>query len=188
MSDEITQILNEWQDGDASAVDRLFPFVYDELRRRAQIYLRNERGDHILQPTALVHEAYMRLIDVENIDWTDRLHFFAVASNVMRRILVDHARALKSKKRGGKNRKVPISDLQLSSFERSLELINLDEALKNLAKIDERKSRVVEMSYFGGMNQKEIAEFLEVAVKTVQRDLKFAKLWLFRELSATRGS
>ncbi len=185
MPQNITEILHDWKEGDTSAVDRLFPFVYDELRRRAQNYLRNERDDHTLQPTALVHEAYIRLIDVENIDWKDRVHFYAVSSNVMRRVLVDHARALKTKKRGGLNHKVPISDLQLASFENASELLSLDDALKNLAKIDERKSRVVEMSYFGGMNQKEIAGFLEVAVKTVQRDLKFAKLWLLRELSET---
>ena len=183
MPQEITQILHEWKKGDDSAVERLFPFVYEELKRRARTYLRGERANHTLQPTALVHEAYMRLVDVDSVDWQDRVHFYAIASNVMRRILVDHARTLKRAKRGGGDYKIPISDIQIASKGDALELLNLDEALKNLAELDERKSKVVEMSYFGGMKQKEIAAALGIAEKTVQRDWRFAKLWLYRALT-----
>ncbi len=183
MAQEITQILDDWKNGDESAVDRLFPFVYDELKKRAKAYLQNERNNHTLQPTALVNEAYLRLVDVNNIDWQNRVHFFAVASNIMRRILVEHARALNAQKRGGNHAKIPLDDIQISIKKNANELLNIDEALKKLSEIDERKSLVVEMKFFGGMNQKEIASYLDVAPRTIQRDWKFAKLWLYRELT-----
>ncbi len=180
---DITQILQQWSDGDANAVEQLFPFVYDELRRLARNYLTREREGHTLQPTALVHEAYLRLIDQDRTTWQNRSHFYAVAAQMMRRILVNHARDRAAQKRGG--------DLQIESFDESkettgentLDIVRLDEALQNLEKFDERKSRVVEMRFFGGLSEKEISVVLDVSEKTVGRDWTMAKLWLRRELS-----
>ena len=181
---EVTQILHEWSDGDADAPARLMPLVYNELRRQARSYLAKERGSHTLQPTALVHEAYLRLVDQTRISWQNRAHFFGIAANMMRRILVDHARAHASEKRGGAAIRLSIEDVQIPLEQRASDLIALDEALEKLVKFDERKAKIVEMRFFGGLNDEEIAEVLGVSSRTVLRDWKTARLWLFRELSA----
>jgi RNA polymerase sigma-70 factor (ECF subfamily) len=187
MSDElqhgVTQILHEWSDGDADAPARLMPLVYNELRRQARNYLARERGSHTLQPTALVHEAYLRLVDQTRISWQNRAHFFGIAANMMRRILVDHARAHASEKRGGAAVRLSLEDVQIPLEQRASDLIALDEALEKLVKFDERKAKIVEMRFFGGLNDEEIAEVLGVSTRTVLRDWKTARLWLFRELS-----
>lgn len=182
MSQSITYFLQEWRSGDQTAIDRLFPLVYAELKKQARNYLKRERPSHTLQPTALVHEAYLRLIKLNQMQWQDRAHFYAISANTMRRILVDHAREIAADKRGGGMHRITLDNLQFSNQEKATDLLELNEALTKLAKIEERKSQVVEMIYFGGMNQKEIAEVLQISEKTVQRDLNFAKLWLHREL------
>ncbi|MEZ5429394.1 MAG: sigma-70 family RNA polymerase sigma factor [Pyrinomonadaceae bacterium] len=183
MAHEITQILQEWRAGDKTAVDRLFPLVYDELKKQARSYLFNERRDHTLQPTALVNEAYLRLVGINQMKWEDRAHFFAFSATTMRRILVDHARKLYSEKRGGQLQRLTLGNLPMADEQKAADLLELDEALTRLAEIDERKEKVVEMRFFAGLNQKEIAEVLQVNEKTVQRDWQFAKLWLYRELT-----
>jgi len=192
MSDEIqhevTQILHEWSDGDSNAPARLMPFVYDELRRQARNYLARERGSHTLQPTALVHEAYLRLVDQTRISWQNRAHFYGMAANMMRRILVDHARAHATEKRGGAAVRLSIEDVQIPLEQRAADFVALDEALEELAKFDERKARIVEMRFFGGLTDEEIAEVLGVTTRTVWRDWKTARLWLFRELSEPSGA
>jgi RNA polymerase sigma-70 factor (ECF subfamily) len=180
---EVTQILREWSGGDQRAPERLMPFVYDELRRLARAFLARERGGHTLQPTALVHEAYVRLVDQTRVDWQNRAHFYAIASRMMRRVLIDHARAHVTDKRGGAAIHLSLEDVQVSVEERAASLVALDEALARLALVDERKSRVVEMRFFGGMSDDEIAEVLGVTTRTVLRDWKKARLWLYRELS-----
>lgn len=182
MAQNITRLLQEWKNGDEGAVDRLFPAVYSELKQQARKYLHFERSSHTLQPTALVHEAYLRLVELGETQWESRAHFFALSAIMMRRILVDHARELAAEKRGGGMQRVTLQDFQLPEEQRLIDLLELDEALNKLAKIEVRKARIVEMTYFGGLNQKEIADILEIAEKTVQRDWKFAKLWLYREL------
>lgn len=180
---EVTQILREWSDGDANAPARLMPFVYDELRRQARNYLTRERESHTLQPTALVHEAYLRLVDQTRISWQNRAHFYGVASSMMRRVLVDHARAQTREKRGGAAVRLSIEDVQVPLEQRAADLVALDEALEELAKFDERKCQIVEMRFFGGLSDEEIAEVLGVSTRTVLRDWKTARLWLYRELS-----
>ena len=182
---EVTQILHEWSGGDADAPARLMPFVYDELRRQARNYLSKERAAQTLQPTALVHEAYLRLIDQTRVSWQNRAHFFGIAANMMRRILVDHARAHATNKRGGAAVRLSIDDVQIPLEQRAADLVALDEALEELSKFDERKARIVEMRFFGGLTDEEIAEVLGVTSRTVWRDWKTARLWLFRELSNT---
>ena len=186
MSDEIqhevTQILHEWSDGDAEAPARLMPFVYDQLRRQARNYLAKERGEHTLQPTALVHEAYLRLVDQTRVSWQNRAHFYGIAANMMRRILVDHARAHATGKRGGAVVRLSIDDVQIPFEQRATDLIALDEALEKLAEFDERRSKIIELKFFGGLNDDEIAETLNVSRRTVLRDWKTARLWLYREL------
>jgi RNA polymerase sigma-70 factor (ECF subfamily) len=178
---DVTQILQEWNaSGDASA--RLMPLVYDELRRLAQNYLRRERPDHTLQPTALVHEAYLRLADQSRVEWQNRAHFFGVAAEMMRRILVDHARMHASEKRGGRGRRLSLDEASFLPEERAADLLALDEALKQLAITDARKSRVVELRFFGGLSVKETAEVLGVHTATVERDWVVAKAWLYREV------
>lgn len=184
---EITQILHEWGDGDAQAVERLFPFVYDELRRLARNYLSKERAGHTLQPTALVHEAYLRLIDQNRTNWENRTHFYAVAATLMRRILVNHARDHAAQKRGGGIQVISLDDIKDLSGDNSLDIIRLDEVLQNLEKFDRRKLRVVEMRFFGGLSELEISKILNVSEKTVRRDWTMAKMWLHRELSTTVG-
>lgn len=180
---EVTLILHEWSGGDRDAPVRLMPFVYDELKRLARSFLAKERGARTLQPTALVHEAYLRLVDQTRTDWQNRSQFYAVASSMMRRILIDHARAHATEKRGGGAVHLSLDDAQIPLDQRAGELVALDEALERLAQMDERKSKIVEMRFFGGLSDEEIAEVLGVSGRTVLRDWKTARLWLYRELA-----
>lgn len=182
---EVTQILQDWRRGDRQAAERLFPLVYDELKRQARIYLSRERRDHTLQPTALVHEAYLKMIDQSSLAVENRVHFYAIASRVMRQILVDHARGHNAEKRGGAAERFSLEDINILPDQSAADLLELDEALAKLEQIDERKCRVVDMRFFGGLTESEIAEVLGVTDKTVRRDWQFAKLWLYRELTQT---
>ena len=182
---QITDQLIAWSKGDAAALDKLIPAVYQELRRMADYYLRGEDSGHSLQPTALVHEAYLRLIDQTKVDWHNRAHFFGVAAQMMRRILVDHAKAKHRVKRGGTANKVSLDETIYLTSERAAELVALDVALKVLNQMDERKSRIVELRYFGGLTVEETAQVLDVSDKTVMRDWNLAKAWLYQELSHT---
>ena len=182
-SSNVTQILLDWRDGDTEAAARLMPIVYEELRRLARQYLRRERVDHTLQPTALVHEAYLRLVDEKSVSWQSRAHFHGIAAKVMRRILVDHARARNAVKRGGLAEKVPLDEARDLPPAATNDLVALDAALEDLARTYPRKSEVVELKFFGGLEAEEIAEVLQVSPKTVLRDWQFAKLWLCRELA-----
>jgi RNA polymerase sigma-70 factor, ECF subfamily len=181
-SQEITQLLLAWSDGDQAALEKLTPLVYAELHRLAKGYMFGERRDHTLQTTALINEAYMRLIDWKNVRWQGRAHFFGVAAQVMRRILVDFARARHYAKRGGAAAQVSLDEAITIHEDRSAELIALDEALKSLAEIDPRKSQVVELRFFGGLSAKETAEALKVSLRTVEREWNSARAWLYREL------
>ena len=180
---EVTQILLNWRAGDSDAAARLMPVVYEELRRLARDYLRRERAEHTLQPTALVHEAYLRLVDDNSVSWQSRAHFYGIAAKLMRRILVDHARARNAAKRGGLAEKVPLDEARDLPPAATNDLVALDGALEQLAKAYPRKSEVVELKFFGGLEANEIAEVLQVSPKTVLRDWQFAKLWLCRELA-----
>jgi len=181
----ITRLLNAWQQGDASARDRLFVLVYEELRRRATAHLRRERRDHTLRPTALVHEAYLRLMGQDRAQWQGRSQFFAIASETMRRVLVDHARERKAAKRGGAAVRVALEEDVAATDAREVDLIALDTALDELADLDRRQSRVVELRFFGGLGTAEIAEVLDVSRATVDRDWRFARTWLYRRLAAS---
>jgi len=174
---EVTRLLQSLNAGNREAVDALVPLVYAELRKLAANYLRSERDEHTLQPTALVHEAFLRLVEQETA-WQNRTHFFAMAANLMRRVLVDYARASKAEKRGGAAEKISLDDAFIFVKEKPSEMIALDEALEELAKIDPRRSRVVELKFFGGLNHEEIAEILGVHVNTVLRDWNLARAWL----------
>ena len=178
----ITQLLLEARGGDRGALDQLMPAVYNELRRLAESYLRTERPDHTLQATALVNEAFVRLIDVRQVKWQDRAHFFAMSSRLMRRILVDFARSKGYQKRGGGAQKVSFDEALFVAREPGQDLVALDDALTALAAFDGRKAQVVEMRFFGGLSVEETAEALNVSVDTVMRDWKLAKAWLLREL------
>ena len=182
-SQNVTQLLLDWRNGDSGALDRLMPLVYEELRRMANFYMRNERQGHTLQTSALVNEAYLRLVDHENIEWQNRAHFFGVAAQAMRRILVDHARTRNYQKRGGEALHVSLDEAATLAEEQAAELIALDEALQELARMDPRKCRVVELRYFGGLSVEETAEALGVSVTTVARDWNMAKGWLLREMT-----
>src|SRR5437588_3773120 len=182
-TEEATRILQEWNHGDTNAAARLMPLVYEELRRRAAEYLRHERPDHTLQATALVHEAYLKLIDQKRATWKSRAHFGSVAANIMRRILVQHARTHNAEKRGGKLEKLYLDETRELACERQPELVALDEALQNFTTTYPREGNVVELKFFGGLEANEIAEVLNVSAKTVLRDWNFAKLWLRRELT-----
>jgi len=184
---DVTRILHDWTDGDQNAPERLMPFVYDELRRLARSFLAHERGAHTLQPTALVHEAYVRLVDQRSVSWQNRAHFYGLAASMMRRILIDHARAHAAGKRGGSAIHLSLDDVQVPIEERAADFIALDEALEKLAEFDERKCRVVEMRFFAGLNDEEIAEVLGVTTRTVLRDWQKARLWLYRELSLAQA-
>jgi RNA polymerase sigma factor (TIGR02999 family) len=179
---EVTRLLRVWGQGDATALEKLVPLVYDELHRLAHIYLMRERPGHTLQSSALVNEAYLRLVDARDIDWQNRAHFFAISANVMRRILVEFARFRGSGKRGGKAVRVEFDEGLVPLPERREELVALDDALNALAAIDPREARVVELRFFGGLNAEETAEVMEVSSKTVLRDWEHAKVWLLREL------
>ena len=180
---DVTKILQEWSGGDKGAAERLFPLVYDELKRQARQYLSRERNDHTLQPTALVHEAYLRLVDQTVLSAENRTHFFGIASRVMRQILVDYARQHNAEKRGGAAQRFSIENIDILPEQSSGDILELDEALNKLEVFDERKCPVVDMRFFGGLKETEIAAVLGVTEKTVRRDWQFAKLWLFRELS-----
>jgi len=182
----VTDLLVELTDGNTQVLEALLPIVYSELRKLANNYLRRERADHTLQPTALVHEAYMKLVDQRNVVWQNRAHFFGVAANIMRRILVDHARRHKSEKRGGEYSKEQLEEaLVVVSDERSFELLALDEALENLAEMDPQKARMVELRYFGGLSVEETAEVMGVSEITVKRHWKLAKAWLYGQIART---
>jgi len=180
----VTQLLAEWGDGDRAALDRLLPLVFDELRRLAAGYLRRERAGHTLQPTALVNEAYLRLVDQEGAGWQNRAHFFGIAANLMRQILVDYARQRAAEKRGGSQ----LQRLSLTQAERivkqeELDVLALHEALERLAEFDEQQARIVELKFFGGLTIEETAEVIGVSHATVEREWKLARAWLRRELS-----
>ncbi len=179
----VTQILRDWNEGDADAPARLMPLVYEELRRRAADCLRRERRDHTLQPTALVHEAYVKLVGQNRAQWKDRAHFCSVAAQLMRRILVKYAEAHNADKRGGQLRKIYLDETRELAQERAPDLLALDDALKGLAVSHPRESEIVELKFFGGLNAKEIGEVLNVSTKTVLRDWQFAKAWLSRQLA-----
>jgi RNA polymerase sigma-70 factor (ECF subfamily) len=179
---EITRLLTDWSSGDQGALDKLFPLVYDELHRMAASYMRHERADHLLQTTALVHEAYLRLVGQENVSYQTRAHFFAVAAQVMRHILVDYARGRSRAKRGEDVSPLGLSDVAIFSDDRAEELIAVNSALDKLAAMDARKGKVFEMRYFGGMSVEEAAEALRVSPVTVARDWRMAKAWLRREI------
>ena len=182
---QVTRLLRKWQGGDREALDRLMPAVHDELKRLARIHMRGERDGHSLQPTALVNEVYLRLAELQAMNWQDRAHFFAMASRLMRRVLVDAARAREAGKRGGSAIRVSFVEGRLADARanETLDLLALDAALTALAAGDERKARVVELRFFGGLSVEETAAVLGVSVETVARDWRFAKLWLRRELS-----
>ncbi|MEM7350817.1 MAG: sigma-70 family RNA polymerase sigma factor [Acidobacteriota bacterium] len=184
IAEEVTELLIEWRAGEPQALARLTPLVYSELRRLAEGRLRRERSDHTLQATALVHEAYLRLVDKTHPQWKGRSHFFAVAAQQMRRILVDHARRSRAAKRGGDQIKVPIEgETVVLSSDRPGDLVILDEVLRNLESFDGRKARVIELRYFGGLSVEEVAEVLEVSTATVVNDTRVARAWLHREIS-----
>jgi len=180
---EITGLLVDWSNGDRAALDRLLPLVERELHRLAHSYMRKEDPDHTLQTSALVNEAYLRLVDQKNTHWQNRAHFFGIAARIMRRILSNYARDQNRAKRGGKAIQISFSKALLLSAEKGAELIALDEALDRLATLDERKSQVVEMRYFGGLSVEETAEVLKVSPITVMRDWQYAKAWLAREIT-----
>jgi RNA polymerase sigma factor (TIGR02999 family) len=180
---EITKILHEWNDGDPDAGERLLPFVYQELKRQAKFLMSRERSDHTLQPTALVHEAFLKLTELSEIKWQNRKHFFSFVSRIMRQILVDYARLHAADKRGNRSIHFSIEDLQIPSEERAAAVLRLDDALNELALLDERQAKIVEMRYFGGMKAEEIAEALEISPRTVGREWQEARLWLYRELN-----
>lgn len=181
-SKDVTELLVDWSNGDQEAMNELVPLVYDELHRLASRYLRHERPDHTLQTTALVHEAYLRLVSEKNGNWQNRVQFFAVASQLMRHILVDYARGHNAVKRGGDCVKVSFDEAMIVSEEKSAELMALDDALINLAAIDPEQSRVVELRVFGGLTVEETAEALGVSPRTVKREWSMAKAWLHRQI------
>jgi RNA polymerase sigma factor (TIGR02999 family) len=179
---DVTRLLQAWSEGDASARDRLMPLVYQELRRRAAVHLRRESRHHTLQPTALVHEAYLRLVDQRRAAWQNRAQFFAVASRMMRRILVDRARARKSAKREGRWARVTLDEAVMTERPRDVDVLDLDVALTHLSEFDERKSRIAELRFFGGLSLEETGEALGLSVATVERDWQAARAWLFKTL------
>jgi RNA polymerase sigma-70 factor, ECF subfamily len=180
---QITELLAEWRDGNQSALDELYPLVYDELHRLARRYMSRERKDHTLQTTALINEAYVRLVDQKNVNWANRSHFFAISAQIMRRILIDHARRHAYAKRGGGAQQVSLEEVAAITPDQGRELMRLDEALKSLAERDPRRSQVVELRYFGGLNNEEIAGVLHVSENTVTRDWNMARAWLYQQLS-----
>ena len=181
-SQDITRLLLAWGAGDQAALDELMPLVYSELRKLARGYMRNQPADHTLQTTALVNEAYLRLIDSSRVNWQNRTHFFAISAQLMRRILVDFARRRSSLKRGGEVQKIELDEALVMPLEPKTDLVALDEALKILAEMNPRQSQVVELRYFGGLSEEEIADHLAVSVRTVRRDWSVARAWLFRKI------
>jgi RNA polymerase sigma-70 factor, ECF subfamily len=183
----VTEMLARARAGDSSALANVFPLIYDELRRLARLQLQREPDGHTLSPTALVHEAYMRLIDYSRIEWTGRAHFLAVAATAMRRILVDHARGHRSVKRGGMLRRVSLDSVELGTEDRAELLIAIDDALGRLKEVDARQAQVVECRFFGGMTEEETAEALGIGLRTAKRDWAKAKSWLHKEIAAERS-
>jgi RNA polymerase sigma factor (TIGR02999 family) len=179
---DVTGLLHEWRQGDKHALDKLMPIVYDELRRIAHRYMQKEHDGHTLQTTALINEAYVRLVGQQKIEWQNRNHFFAVTAQVMRHLLIDHARRHNFARRGGGVEHVALDDATMMSSERAVELIALDEALSEFSQLDPRKSRVVELRYFGGLSLEETAEVLDISLMTVRRDWRAAKAWLYRRM------
>ena len=179
----VTQLLIEWGNGNKEVLDELLPIVYDELHRQAARYLRRERVGHTLQTTALINEAYLRLVDQRNVRWQNRAHFFGIASQLMRRILVDHARTKRRAKRGGSDVRVSLAVATLETKQRDLDVIALDQALEKLASIDEKQARIVELRFFSGLTVEETAEVLSISPATVKREWSMAKAWLHREIS-----
>jgi RNA polymerase sigma factor (TIGR02999 family) len=182
-SRDVTALLRAWGKGDESALEHLTPLVYDQLHRIARNHMAREQGGHTLQTTALIHEAYLRLVDVRGVQWQDRAHFFAISAQLMRRILIDFARSRDSQKRGGGTPTISLDEAPSVGEQRDTDLVALDTALKALGELDERASKVVELKFFGGLNTEETAEVLQVSTQTVLRDWKFAKVWLLREMS-----
>jgi len=178
----VTQLLLEVSEGNRTAVEELLPLIYDELRRLAGGYLRRERANHTLQATALVHEAYMKMVDQTRVQWQNRAHFFGVAANLMRRILVDHARTHGAQKRGSGVEKLSLEEGLMASADRAAEVVAVDDALGTLAKVDPLKSRIVELRFFGGLTSEESAEVLNISVATVNRQWRMAKAWLYGQL------
>ncbi len=184
---EITQLLAAWSDGDQSALEQLVPLVQAELHRIAKRYIARGNPGQLLQTSALINEAYLRLIDWKNVRWQNRAHFFGVAARLMRRILVDEYREQHSRKRGGNALRVSLVEAEAKSDERSADLVALDDALQSLARMDERKSRIIELRYFGGLSVEETAEVLQISTRTVKREWSLAQAWLFRELSGEKA-
>jgi RNA polymerase sigma factor (TIGR02999 family) len=179
---EITKLLLAWRQGDQTALEELIPLVYAELRKLAKNYMRQQRPGHTLQTTALVNEAYLRLVDSSRVNWQNRTHFFAISANLMRRVLVDFARAKNSQKRGGERIQVTLDERIEVPSENVTDLVALDEALQKLAEMNERQAKIVELRYFGGLSEDEIAENLEISTRTVRRDWNIAKAWLYRRM------
>ena len=177
---QVTQILIDWSEGDREAADRLMPLVYDELRQLARSYLQRERAGHTLQATGLVHEAYLRLVDQTSVTWQNRAHFFRVAAQVMRRILVDHARRFRASKRGGEWEKVEFDEALALAPSRSVDLIALDDALQDLAQLKPEHSQIVELRFFGGLSFEEVGEVLDISSRTAEREWRMARAWLRR--------
>ncbi len=182
---EVTELLLAWSRGDGSALERLLPLVYEELHRRAEGFMRRERAGHTLQPTALVHETYLKLIDQKRVAWKNRAHFLAVASQAMRRVLVDHARRREAKKRGGTAERLSVDAAPLAVEPRSIDLLALDEALHRLAALDDRQARLVELRFFGGLTVEETAGVLGVSPVTVNREWAHAQAWLHAEITGS---
>ncbi|MBK8466442.1 MAG: sigma-70 family RNA polymerase sigma factor [Chloracidobacterium sp.] len=183
-SSEITQILQDWNNGDELARERLLNFVYDELKRQARYLMSRERSDHTLQPTALVHEAFLKMGDAVNVIWKDRSHFYGFASHLMRQILVDHARLHAADKRGNNPLRISLDDIEIPVSDRASSIVAIDDVLNRLAEIDEQQAQIVEMRFFGGMTNTEIATTLDISERTVGREWQTAKIWLYRELSS----
>ena len=180
---EVTELLIEWSNGDKAALDKLMPLIHEELRRLAHHYMSNERPGHTLQTTALVNEAYLRLVNRKGVHWQNRAHFFAIAATLMRSILVDHARSHASAKRGGGGPRIEIDEAMIVSRERAAEVLALDDVLKKLANFDPQQSRIVELRFFGGLTIEETAEVLDLSRATIKREWTAARAWLYRELS-----
>jgi RNA polymerase sigma factor (TIGR02999 family) len=184
----VTQLLLQWRAGDAAALDRLMPLVYAELRQLAERHMRGERPGHTLQPTAVLHEAFLRLVHSQRVDWQGRAHFLAAMAGIVRRVLVDHARRKHAVKRGAHGQAVPFDETLMVTVDRPRPLVALDDALEAFARVDPRRAHEVELKFFGGLEVNEIAELLDLSPGTVKRDLGLAKAWLVRELSSTEGS
>ncbi|MBL8172895.1 MAG: sigma-70 family RNA polymerase sigma factor [Acidobacteria bacterium] len=182
-TEEITQLLLAWGQGDQAALEQLLPLVYEEMRQIAHHHMRRQRPDHTLQTTALVNEAYLRLVDAQRVQWQNRVHFFALAAQAMRHILVDLARARGNQKRGGGATQVALEEALIVSAERGADVLALDEALQTLAKLNARQSQIVELRYFGGLSEEETAAVLQLSPRTVRRDWSLARAWLYRELN-----